>query len=48
MLAVYYNKGKLNLFRINDDFIQCDLKDQLDQLNGLLNYDNTIRVINVD
>lgn len=39
------NEFKPNLFRIIDGVILCNLRDQL---NGLLNYDDTRRLINVE
>ncbi|MCH91059.1 hypothetical protein A2U01_0011983 [Trifolium medium] len=48
LAAVYYNKGKSNLLRINIDVTLCNLKHQLDQLNGCINYDNARRVAGVE
>ncbi|MCI46120.1 hypothetical protein A2U01_0067360, partial [Trifolium medium] len=48
LVAVYYNKGKTNLFRINVDVTLCDLNHQLDQLNGRLNCRDARREADVE
>jgi len=47
LVVVYYNWGKLNLFRIHIDVTLCTLKDQLDQINDHLKRDGIIGVDNV-
>ncbi|XP_045791830.1 60S ribosomal protein L5-like [Trifolium pratense] len=48
LVAVYYNNGKLNLFRIHVDVTLADLKHQLSQLNGCLNCSDARRVADVE
>jgi len=48
LIAVYYNNGKLNLFRISLDVTLSDLNDQLDKINVCLNHDERRRMVNVD
>jgi len=38
--AVYYNRGKPNLFSIRVNVTLSCLKDQLDQINGRFNHNN--------
>lgn len=45
---MYFNEEKSNLLRIHVDVTLSDLKDQLDQVNGRLNYRETRRVDNVE
>ena len=50
LVAVYYNRAKPNLFMVNHvDLTLSNLKDQLDQINGLLNHRDTkiVESINV-
>ena len=37
LVAIYYNVGKPNLFRVQVNVTMLDLKDQLDQINRELN-----------
>jgi len=41
LIVVYYHKGKSNLIKINVDVTLSNLKDQLNQMNGCLNYGDT-------
>jgi len=47
LVAVCYNAGNLNLFRVRVDVTLLDLKDQLDQINWRLNHRDTRRVDDV-
>ena len=44
LVAVYYNIGKPNQFRVDVDVTLSNLKDQLDQVNSILNHIDTRRV----
>lgn len=48
LVAIYYNKGALNLFRINVNVTTYNLKDQLDRLNRLINHHNKRWLVNVE
>lgn len=46
LVAIYYNKGKLNRFRVHIDATLSDLKEQLDQINGRINHKDIRRMNN--
>ncbi|KEH23138.1 hypothetical protein MTR_7g066930 [Medicago truncatula] len=46
--AVYYSRGKPNLFRVHVDVTLSNLKDQLDQIKSRLNQRERRRVDNVE
>jgi hypothetical protein len=48
IVAVYYNRGKTNLFRIHVDVTLADLKHQLTQLNGRPNFRDDRRVTDME
>ncbi|MCH80629.1 hypothetical protein A2U01_0001399, partial [Trifolium medium] len=48
LVAVCYNNGKPNLFRIHVDVTMADLKHQMDQLNDRLNCRDARRVVSVE
>jgi len=41
LVAVYYNTGKPNQFRVDVDVTLSNLKEQLDQINSRINHKDT-------
>jgi surfactin synthase thioesterase subunit len=48
IVAVYYNGGNANLFRVHVDVTLGDLKHQLTQLNGRVTHHDQRRVTDVE
>jgi hypothetical protein len=48
LVAVYYNSGNSNVFKIHIDVTLVDLKHRLSQLNGRLHFRNDRRVTDVE